>query len=128
MSDPKADYIAYWRDRLAGMALSGLILPLDKRPEGPFTAGKMALELPAKIDKLLAQLFDDAVRRVDKPLPPKTEKPKEPHVPPQQAQAPTASQGASQGTSRTSTNGTGPPAAPQARQATPGPTDKGATK
>mgnify|MGYP003394244065 CR=1 FL=1 len=69
MKTPREEFVAHWLHRLAGMALTGLILDQDERVKGPFGAGARALEIPEKVEKLLIHMFDDAARRLDKPIP-----------------------------------------------------------
>lgn len=53
----ETEWVQHWQDRLVGLALSGLVLDTDERPKGPATAGLHALTIPAKVQKLLAQMY-----------------------------------------------------------------------
>lgn len=56
-------FIDHWKDRLAGLALCGLVYDTEERTKGPFDCGKRAMELPRKIERLLEQLYDTAQPR-----------------------------------------------------------------
>jgi hypothetical protein len=58
----KAEFIKQWRDRLAGMALNGVVWPAEDKPSGFFSLGKYALELPKRVDTMLSQMYDHAAR------------------------------------------------------------------
>ena len=53
-------FVNHWKDRLAGLALCGLVADTDGRTSGPYDCGKRAMELPRKVETLLGQLFDTA--------------------------------------------------------------------
>ena len=56
----KPEYVQHWRDRIAGLAVCGLVADTDERTKGPYDCGKRAMELPKKVEALLGQLFDTA--------------------------------------------------------------------
>lgn len=65
----REEFIELWQDRLAGMALRGLVLDTDER-KGPIVSGRMAMELPEKIAKLAGMMFDSLKPKEEpKPLP-----------------------------------------------------------
>lgn len=51
------DWMAHWIDRVAGMALRGLVLDQDERARGPGSAGGYAMAIPEKVEKLLEQMW-----------------------------------------------------------------------
>jgi hypothetical protein len=53
----REEWINHWLDKLAGIALTGLIHDGDERPKGPLAAGAYALKLPEKIATLLDQMY-----------------------------------------------------------------------
>ena len=56
----KEQFVEHWRDRIAGMALRGLVLDNDRPMCGAMSAGHYALMIPAKVDALLERMFLDA--------------------------------------------------------------------
>jgi len=60
--EKKAEFIKQWRDRLAGMALNGVVWPAEEKVSGYFSLGKYALELPKRVDAMLSQMYDHAAR------------------------------------------------------------------
>ena len=56
----KEQFVEHWRDRIAGMALRGLVLDNDRPVAGAHSAGHYALMIPAKVDALLERMFLDA--------------------------------------------------------------------
>ena len=58
----------HWQDRLAGIALRGLVFDADERPKGIYTAGQYALSLPEKVEKLLDQMWLTAQPAAVKPV------------------------------------------------------------
>ncbi len=79
--DSADEFVKHWHDRVAGMALRGLVLDADTKPMGPYSAGQVALSLPERTEKLLRQMFIDARKLVmaeieeSKPLPTKAAPP-----------------------------------------------------
>ena len=56
----RLQFIDLWKCHLTGLALTGLVDSTDEAPKGPFDAGKKALALPPKIEKLLGSMYDSA--------------------------------------------------------------------
>jgi len=54
----REEFIEMWRDRVAGIALRGVVLDSDERPVGPRMAGNYAMKIPEKTEKLLGLMFD----------------------------------------------------------------------
>lgn len=71
------DFINHWSDRIAGMALTGMVHATDEKARGPFAAGQQALLLPEKVRRLLTDMYRSA-QNGKPPEPPKAEPPKPP--------------------------------------------------
>lgn len=56
----REDFFQKWQERLLWLGMRGLALDTDDRPKGPFGAGRHALALPEKVQKMLAELLADA--------------------------------------------------------------------
>ncbi len=60
-------FINRWKKHLAGMALFGTV---SERNDGPIVRASKILEIPAEVEKLLGQMWDDLREKTDnKPLP-----------------------------------------------------------
>lgn len=56
------EFATRWRDRMAGMALMGMILATDHKPEGRMKRASEIMAIPDKVSKILREMFNDALR------------------------------------------------------------------
>lgn len=63
----KQEFIERWKKHVAGMAMFGMA---SERNDGPLLRASKLFELPAEVEKLLGQMYDDvtAVPKEIKPV------------------------------------------------------------
>lgn len=55
----KPEFVVKWRERLCWLGLRGLAFDNEERAKGPFKSAEYALNMPDRIEKMLAELWDD---------------------------------------------------------------------
>ncbi len=64
----RTEFVEKWQERLLWLGQRGLALDTDERCKGPFGAGRYALALPEKIQKLVIEVLNDAQTVEPRPL------------------------------------------------------------
>lgn len=57
MGQTLEEFIKMWEDWMIGMATKGIISASDIKPEGPYSAGKLAIEAPDKVRRVLTRMY-----------------------------------------------------------------------
>lgn len=59
----KEEFVARWRNHVAGLALYGLIAELNAPGQRRISDAGRALEIPGQVERLLGQMYDDLARQ-----------------------------------------------------------------